>query len=378
MPHPKPHETPEPTEPPAFFSGSYRPEDVRILLKPIRVEPVGIAEKERLIQSGQRHYSELLSPESLPSGRYMEIFRRAFAGNRRRMAQDLLNLAAIIAARRPDGITLVSLARAGTPIGVALKHILKRFFGREAMHYSLSIIRDRGLDANALRFVLGDEGRDAAGIVFVDGWTGKGGIARELDKSVREFNAAHGTRLDAGLFVLTDLSGAGIAASDDDYLIPSSILNATVSGLISRSILNERIGSADFHGCVHYREFGPHDVSVWFVDEILKDAAALLGEGYAPSPVPVDPGVARDRSQRLLGDLRARFGIADENFIKPGIGEATRVLLRRVPEQVIVRDGQAPDVAHLLQLAHEKQVRWTTEPALPYRAVSLIKGIPDA
>jgi hypothetical protein len=364
---------------PAFFSGSYRPEDVRILLKPIQIEPVGIVEKERLIQSGQRHYSEVLSAESLPSGRYMEIFRQAFASNRRRMARGLLSLAAVIVeARREGDITLVSLVRAGTPIGVALKHILRRFFDREATHYSLSIIRDRGLDANALRFVLNEEGRDAASIVFVDGWIGKGVIARELDKSVHAFNAAHGAQLDARLFALTDLSGAGVAVSDDDYLIPSSILNATISGLISRSILNERIGPADFHGCVHYGEFRAHDLSVWFVDEVLKDVSTLLGEGYAPSPVPIDPNVARGWSRHLLDELKARFGIVDENFIKPGIGEATRVLLRRLPDRVIVRDSQAPDVAHLLQLAHEKQVCWTVEPTLPYQAVSLIKGMPDA
>ncbi|MGX2042151.1 cysteine protease StiP family protein [Methylocaldum sp. MU1018] len=362
----------------AFFSGSYRLEDVKILLKPISVEPIGIAEKERLIQSGRRHYSEMLSPENLPSPRYMEIFREAFAVNRRRMALDLLHLAAIIGARRSGEITLVSLARAGTPIGVALKHILQRFFGREAAHYSISIIRDRGLDANALRFILGDEARSETGIVFVDGWTGKGVIARELDKCVRDFNSIHRTRLDSGLFVLTDLAGVGIAPTDDDYLIPSSILNATISGLISRSVLNRRIGPGDFHGCVYYREFEPHDLSAWFIEEILKEACEWLEEGCAPSPMPVDPARARSRSQRLLEEMTAGFGIADENLIKPGIGEATRVLLRRVPERVIVRDGQDPAVAHLLQLAREKGVVWTTETALPYRAVSLIKGISDA
>lgn len=378
MPHTTLNRMQQGTGLPAFFSGSYRSEDVRILLKPIQIEPVGIAEKEHLIQSGQRHYSEMLSPESLPSGRYMDIFQEVFAVNRRRMARDMLNLAAIINARRRNDITLISLARAGTPIGVALKHILERFFGREVAHYSLSIIRDRGLDTNALRFVLDNEGRDAASIAFVDGWTGKGVIARELDKSVCEFNVAHGTRLDASLFVLTDLAGTGVAASDNDYLIPSSILNATVSGLISRSILNERIGPDDFHGCVHYREFEPHDLSVWFIEEILKDASALFSEGYTPSPLPVDPLMARDRSQRLLDDVKMRFGIMDENFVKPGIGEATRVLLRRISELVIVRDEQAPDVVHLLHLAHEKQVCWIKEPALPYMAVSLIKGISDA
>ncbi|MES2902001.1 MAG: cysteine protease StiP domain-containing protein, partial [Pseudomonadota bacterium] len=50
------------------FSGSYRSGDVTFLLKPLAMADfVDVAEKEKLIQSGQRHYSEMLSPESLPS-----------------------------------------------------------------------------------------------------------------------------------------------------------------------------------------------------------------------------------------------------------------------------------------------------------------------
>ncbi len=367
-----------PVEHRAYFSGSYRPDDVKILLKPMEMEPVEVAEKERLIQSGQRHYSEMLSHESLPSPRYMKIFHQAFAMTRRRMAQGLLDLAAIVAARRSGDITLVSLARAGTPIGVILKHVLAKVFDRQVVHYSISIIRDRGIDQNALRFILNDEAREAAGIVFVDGWTGKGVIARELAASVETFHKAHGTRLDSNLFALTDLAGVGIAPSDEDYLIPSSILNATMSGLISRSILNERIGPEDFHGCVFYREFAAWDLSRWFVDELMREIHDLLEEDYAPCPTPVDPRRAREGSRRLLAAIKDRFGITDENLIKPGIGEATRVLLRRVPELLMIRDPRTPESLHLLQLAQEKQVHWKVDPTLPYQAVSLIKGLSDA
>ncbi len=33
-----------------------------------------------------------------------------------------------------------------------------------------------------------------------------------------------------------------------------------------------------------------------------------------------------------------RYGIGDVNLIKPGIGEATRVLLRRVPRLLLLRE----------------------------------------
>ena len=362
----------------AWFSGSYRPQDVHFLLKPIALDPVDVAEKERLIQSGQRHYSEMLSRESLPSPRYLAVFQEALAMGRRRMARGILDLAAIIAARRPQAITLVSLARAGTPVGVLLKHVLTEVFGRDPTHYSISIIRDRGIDANALRFILNQAGQDPASLVFVDGWTGKGVIARELRQSLDDFRLKHGVRLDANLFALTDLAGVGVAPSDEDYLIPSSILNATLSGLVSRSVLNEQIGPNDFHGCVYYEEFAPADRSVWFVEALRREVRALLAEGYTPCPLPVDPAPAQRRSADLLTSIRDTFGIDNPNFIKPGIGEATRVLLRRLPERVIIRDTEAPEVAHLLQLAHEKGGQWQVDSDLPYHAVSLIQGLSDA
>ncbi len=376
--HPQPLHPQLPLQPQSArgscFHGSYRAEDVRFLLTPIQLEPIPIAEKERLIQSGQRHYSEMLSRESLPSPRYIALFEQAWAMNRVRMARGLLDLAAIIAAQRPDAITLLSLARAGTPVGVVLKHTLTDLFARSATHYSLSIIRDRGIDRQALRYVLEQAGHDPASIVFVDGWTGKGVIARELRHALTDFAQHAGVTLDPTLYALTDLAGVGMAPSDGDYLIPSSIMNATLSGLVSRSILNAQIGPQDFHGCVYYAEFAPQDRSLWFVDALREAIREQMSAGYRPTPHPIDPTPARVRSQRLIAEFKTRFAIRDENLIKPGIGEATRVLLRRVPELLILRDAELPEVAHLRQLAAEKAVRWEVDPSLPYQAIALIKG----
>ena len=365
----------------APFSGSYRADDVQFLLKPIDIDPIDVTAKERLIQSGQRHYSELLSRESLPSVRYLTVFQQALHLGLQPMARGVLDLAAIIAARRPADITLVSLMRAGTPVGVALRHVLREVFGRTVVHYSLSIIRDRGIDRTALRFILDAARQDPAGLVFVDGWTGKGVIAHELRNSLTAFERDQGIYLDPTLYTLTDLAGVGCAPTDDDYLIPSSILNATVSGLVSRSILNEQIGRQDFHGCVNYQSdpaFAAADCSVWFIDTVLAAVRAQLAAGYTPNAQPVDPTRARARSTALLAAIRARFGIHNAHFIKPGIGEATRVLLRRVPERVIIRDPAAAEVAHLLELAHEKAVLCQVDPTAPYQAISLIKGVLDA
>ena len=73
------------------------------------------------------------------------------------------------------------------------------------------------------------------------------------------------------------------------------------------------------------------------------------------------------------------FGISDVNLIKPGIGEATRVLLRRVPWKVLVRslDDDA-HLGHLYQLAREKNVPLEVWPLRGYRACGLIKRLGDA
>ncbi|THC44136.1 cysteine protease StiP domain-containing protein [Massilia sp. Mn16-1_5] len=356
------------------FAGSYLDSDVHFLLKRLPLADfVEVQEKEALIQSGRRHYSEMLSPERLPSARYLALFEQACRLNGERMARDCLRLAQLIAARRAGPVTLVSLARGGTPVGVVLKRLLERVCGREATHYSVSIVRDRGIDANALRHILA-QGHAPSSIVFVDGWTGKGVIARELADSIARFNASHGVEIDPGLHVLSDLAGAAaVAASCEDYLIPSSILNATVSGLVSRSVLNEAIGPEDFHGCVLYEDFASEDRSRSFVDMLDALAPAHIETGE-----PVDARAAARRSRAFLATARHRYGINDVNLIKPGIGEATRVLLRRMPRLLLLRDALDPAVAHLRLLAEEKKVPVAIDPALPYQAVSLIRSASDA
>jgi hypothetical protein len=293
------------------------------------------------------------------------------------MARDCLMLAALIAARRSGPITLVSLVRAGTPVGVILKHLLSRGMARQAVHYSVSIVRDRGIDEVALRHIL-DQGHAPQSIVFIDGWTGKGVISRVLELAVCGFNQRHQVAIDPGLYVLSDLAGtAACAASSADYLIPSSILNATVSGLVSRSVLNDSIGPGDFHGCVYYDQFEAHDQSREFADGLIAEGLANAGRHGLPAPTPINGARAAAISAAFLLATMAQHGITDVNLVKPGIGEATRVLLRRVPRLLILRDPHAPDVAHLKVLAAEKSVPLIVDAGLPYQAVSLIESALD-
>ena len=366
------------------FSGSYAADDVQFLLRQLPAQQfTSVADKEALIQSGRKHYSEMLSPESLPSQRYLQVFDDACAANLAQMARDCLVLAGMIAARRTGDVTVVSLARAGTPVGVIVRRLLAQRFGRAAVHYSVSIARDRGIDAVALRHIVQHHAPES--IVFIDGWTGKGVISRELAQSVAAFNLAHGTAIDSGLHVLSDLAGsAACAASEADYLIPSSILNATVSGLVSRTV----VGAPDqLHGCVYYEQFAPHDRSRSFVDAataaalaltmVAPPAAAQVPTVVIPTAATLDRAAAAATSTACLARLQQEYDVADVNLIKPGIGEATRVLLRRVPRLLLVRDPGAADVRHLTLLAQEKNVPVIIDQSLPYQAVSLIRSALD-
>lgn len=72
------------------------------------------------------------------------------------------------------------------------------------------------------------------------------------------------------------------------------------------------------------------------------------------------------------------FNVADINFVKPGIGEATRVLLRRLPWKVLVQSLQDEEhLGHLYQLAQEKGVELQVYPLQNYRACGIIKNLAD-
>ena len=71
------------------FHGSYRPQDVTFLLNIDDIEPTPLAEKEYLIQSGKKHYSQMISVEHPPSKEQMRHFQYAFEQGAERLACDV-------------------------------------------------------------------------------------------------------------------------------------------------------------------------------------------------------------------------------------------------------------------------------------------------
>lgn len=357
------------------FSGSYAPEEVQFLITPIQLPDTPVAEKERLIQTGQSHYSQLLTHEKPPPEAYQALFHQALTANCPRMAEHIMMLAQQIIATRAKGITLVSLARAGTPVGVLLKHVLKRHYQQDCPHYSISILRDIGLDLNALRYILQRHAPDT--LVFIDGWTGKGVIARQLAESLAQFASTDHLNIPAQLYVLADLSGhAEVAATTEDYLIPSCLLNATVSGLISRTVnRGEATNANQFHGCVYYPQLASVDMSRYFIETVLAHIEKNGQPAKANATTRHPAAQMRQTSQKLINQILETYDVKHHHYIKPGIGEATRVLLRREARLLIVQDTNAKDIQHLSWLAESRAVPITEQQDLPYRAVALIKEI---
>jgi len=353
-----------------MFSGSYLKSDVEFLLKVIDIDFVSIQEKEELIQSGKSHYSEIINHEYEPSKKYLETFYKIHKINKLRFANDILTLAYNL--NKKKDIVLVSLARAGTPIGVLLKRILKERFKKDIKHYSISIIRDREIDNKAIDHII--KNYPLSEFVFVDGWTGKGVINRELKKFIKKYNDDHKTKISNQLYVVSDIAGVSdFSVTNDDYLIPSSALNSTISGLVSRSILNKQyIKDGDYHGCKYYKEYDKSDMSLWFIDEIVNIAnkQTIIKNDLLKS----NKELSQYR-KNYIDLLMKEYNISDINHIKPGIGESTRVLLRRVPFLVIVKNIDSDEIEHIIQLAKEKNVKVIENKNLPYSMLSIIKNI---
>ena len=369
---------PAPLTGPEF--GSYAADEVRWLLTDLSALDLeaAVADREAAIQAGTAHYAESLPVEFQPDLAYRQLFDRVLAGSARRLALAVGRVTTLVMAERGHDVVLASLARAGTPIGILMRRWARFRHGIDLPHYALSIVRGRGIDTLALRYIASKH--DPSTVVFVDGWTGKGAIAVELTAAIDDFRSRYGITFNADLAVLADPGHCvRTFGTRDDFLIASACLNSTVSGLVSRTVLNPDLLRADqYHGAKYYRELADGDVS-----NVLLDAVA---DAFPSVSAEVSAGLAElaasDREPTFSGwaaieAIRAEYGIESVNFVKPGVGETTRVLLRRVPWRILVREADNPDHEHLRLLAAQRNVPVEVRPNLPYSCVGLIRRVSD-
>ncbi|MFF9394641.1 phosphoribosyltransferase [Streptomyces griseoluteus] len=370
----RPAMLPEPLRGPAF--SSYAPDEVGWLLQDLSAVSLEAPteEREEAVQNGGAHYAESLPVEYQPSERYQALFHAALETSADRIARAVGVVTETVLTERGGTPVLVSLARAGTPVGVLMRRWAEQRYGTELPHYAVSIVRGRGIDANALRWLAAHH--DPRDVVFVDGWTGKGAITRELAAAIEEFERVQGvTGFDPEIAVLADPgSCVRTYGTRDDFLIPSACLNSTVSGLISRTVLRaDLVGPDDFHGAKFYRELADADVSVAFLDAVSARFAGVRDEvDAAVKELPAEDRTPTWEGWRAVERISEEYGIHDVNLVKPGVGETTRVLLRRVPWKILAKAGAGPDLDHVRLLAEQRGVPVEEVDDLPYTCVGLI------
>ncbi|MEI3347487.1 MAG: cysteine protease StiP domain-containing protein [Dysosmobacter sp.] len=254
-----------------------------------------------------------------------------------------------------DGAVLVSLARAGTSIGVLIKRFIAMRYHADVKHYTISIIRG-GIDHNAMRYIL-DRHRPEQ-IQFVDGWTGKGAIQNELNQAMEAYPG-----VSPGLAVLSDPAHlAEKCGTHDDFLIASSCLNATVSGLLSRTFYRKDIiGEDEFHGAAYYSELLDRDLTYSFIEAVEAHFPMQAAGAFEETAVTKSAKDEVDESAR-------RFSISDRNLVKPSIGEATRSAAARTLAGTGRSMHDEEHLGRIYQLAKEKGVALVEYPLVNYRA----------
>lgn len=329
--------------------------DVVVHLRPASARLVTIKEKEALLAQGVS-YGELLTEESNPNAEQQRAYADALARNGALVGQLLASLTAELLHEYCAPV-LVSLARAGTPVGCAMRRLARRW-GQELPHHTLSIIRGVGIDRVALGQIRA--AHPGADLIFVDGWTGKGSIYTTLAQSLP-------AGIPPRLAVLSDPAGVAThAATHADVLLPHAALNATICGLLSRTFYTS---PSEWHAA-RIEEHLRH------ADQTLDYLTALdeYTSAYAPNFKYNDGTPQPQQPYTVVLELAAELGVHDPHLVKPSVGEATRVFLRRAPKHLLLRDSQHPDTLHLLRLAQASGVPITVYPQLPYLAAALIQA----
>lgn len=357
---------------------TYKKDDVIFLLKDISdmiVEEDNMT-REKKIQSGT-HYSEMIPIEYQVSDEYLNLYRTKLKENKEKLAFAIGVMSEKILKRHDENVVLVSLARAGTPIGILAKRYIKQRYNLDLPHYTISIIRDRGIDINAIKYII-NKHKDSSKIQFIDGWTGKGTIANELKKACDELEGIFNMKFDSSLAVLADPCGySNVYGIREDFLIPSACLNSTVSGLVSRTVLrDDLIGKDDFHGAKFYKELKYVDESNNYLDTI---SACFKNEYQNIDETMKDwtEDIITKVGNCDVKNIKQKYDIEDVNFIKPGVGETTRVLLRRIPYKILVDDLNNQKLKHILILAKEKNVEVEEFDFKAYSCCGIIKNMKD-
>lgn len=336
------------------MKSSYREEDVTLLVKDLTglVTPVSLEEKDKRVANGE--YDRSIMIEEYPmSTEYRNIALNYMPDFIKQTSIAVGNVAEQIYAEKGKDLVLVSMLRAGTPIGILIKKYLNRKYNIDVPHYSVSIVER--LDNNAMKYILSKHKAEC--IQFIDGWTGKGSVVRKLVESAKEYEG-----VDSSLAVLSDSIGiAKYSGVKKDIYIPSAPLNATVTGLVSIAVYNnELVKDTDFHGAMYLENLESIDYSQKFID--------LVSEEFEDCDNNYEEVEEVNEVKRVADELNVSL-----NLLNPSINEAARALLRRNLDKLLVSDVNDKDVKCIIELAKLKNVPIVEYNLKYYKAISVAK-----
>jgi hypothetical protein len=115
-----------------------------------------------------------------------------------------------------------------------------------------------------------------------------------------------------------------------------------------------------------------HDMSLWFINDIVN---IVKNQDIVKNDL-VKKNIQLNQYKNMyIERIMKKYNINDINHIKPGIGESTRVLLRRIPFLIIVKNIRNIAIKHIIQLSKEKDIKIIEDKTLPYTTLAIIKNI---
>lgn len=335
---------------------SYNAEDVTLLLNDMtgKIKPVSQEERKRRVENGE-YVRSIIIEEYEVSKEYIKIVSDNMEPYLDEMARTVGVLAEKLYKVKGNDLVLVDIARAGIPIGILVKRYLKMYHNVNIPHYSISLVK--GLDKKAMEYIMNNHKKE--GIQFIDGWTGKGTVAKEIKASVeRDFEG-----VDPSLAVLSDcINVAKYVGTREDIYIPHSPLNAAVTGLVSITVLNEEFENpTGFHSAIYLENLEEDDQSVEFIEKVIKHF-----KKQELTEIPDNDFVDDTEIDKIAEKLNK-----NKKELNPGINEAARAVLRRNLEKLVVSDLNDKDLAVLIELAKSKNVPVEEFDLNGYKAVSV-------
>ena len=147
------------------------------------------------------------------------------------------------------------------------------------------------------------------------------------------------------------------------------MLNATISGLISRTLINNNPN--DYHQAKFYENFKEKDISLKYVNKI-SEYISKNSRQFNLNDVVFFKNSHKEKYAKFIHYMIGRYNISNSNYFKPGLGETTRMLIRRNPDFIIINENYMSSLDHILLLCKIKDVKIFVQNDMPIPCAGVI------